>query len=186
MGVSRGPISLLAVGCWGPVRVCVSQSDENGWGWTVIFFFGGGRDRLHFGKEMLLCAREVCSSHCPLAHTDTHYILTPSLKPISFAQGMGTPLLSLLPLSPLPPYHLCPLFSPLFCCPLYPSSLLLSIASSPCLALARLLSLVPLLSPRSSCPPLGLFSSSVFSSLVLFPASICAQFISSSACVFSR
>lgn len=84
------------------------------------FFFWGGveRDRLHFGKEMLLCAREVCSSHCPLAHTDTHYILTPSLKPISFAQGMGTPLLSLLPLSPLPPYHLCPLLCPLSCCPL--------------------------------------------------------------------
>lgn len=183
MDVSRGPISLPAVGYRGPVWVCVSQSDENGWGWTEIFLGGW---RLHFGKEMLLCAREVCSSHCPLAHTDTHYILTPSLKPISSAQGMGTPLLSLLPLSPLPPYHFCPLLYPLSCCPLYPCSLLLSIASSPCLPPTRSLCPVPLLSPRSSCPPLGLFSSSVFSSLVLFPASICAQFISSSACVFSR
>ena len=55
------------------------------------------------------CQRGVCSSHCPLAHTHTHthahthmqctHMLTPALKPISFAQGMGTPLISLLPLS---------------------------------------------------------------------------------------
>lgn len=83
----------------------------------------GGQIALWQGNTVL-CQRGVCSSHCPLthihtyaAHTHTH-MLTLSLKPISFAQGMGTPLIFLLPLSSLPPHHPCPLAHPLSSCPL--------------------------------------------------------------------
>lgn len=99
---------------------------------------------MHFGKEMLSCAREG-SAHL-IAHTRTHahtHMLTPSLKPISFAQGMGTPLISLLPLSSLPPHHPCPFAHPLVLSPSpsLPSSFTsLSITSSPCPGLAPSLS----------------------------------------------
>lgn len=90
----------------------------------------GGQIALWQGN-VALCQRGVCSSHCPLKHAHTHiqytHMLTPSLKPISFAQGMGTPLISLLPLSSLPPHHPCPFAHPLSSCPFsFPFSSLFS------------------------------------------------------------
>lgn len=137
-----------------------------------------------------LCQRGVCSSHCPLRdmHIQCTHMLTPSLKPISSAQGMGTPQISSHPLPhiipvlslTLPPLILSPSIS-------FPLFLPHSITSSHCPALALSLSLVP------PFPPLTILLSRARAFIlpmssphsVLFPASICAQFIQSTVCVFS-
>lgn len=110
-----------------------------------------------------LCQRGVCSSHCPLRdmYIQCTHMLTPSLKPISSAQGMGTPQISSHPLPhiipvlslTLPPLILSPSIS-------FPLFLPHSITSSHCPALALSLSLVPPFPlSRSSCPaPVLLFS----------------------------
>lgn len=109
-----------------------------------------------------LCQREVCSSHCPLrdVHIQYTHMLTPSLKPISSAQGMGTLQISSHPLP-----HIIPVLS-LTLPPLilslsisFPLFLPHSITSSHHPALALSLSLVPPFPlSRSSCPaPVLLF-----------------------------
>lgn len=130
---------------------------------------------MHFGKEMLFCAREGSAHLIARSHTYTHiqctHMLTPSLKPISFAQGMGTPLISLLPLSSLPPHHPCPLAHPLSSCPLsIPLSSLFFTSPHHTLAcpLSVTLSGTPFFPSWSSCPPLALFSPSVFSALAFY------------------
>lgn len=113
-------------------------------------------DDQEFGEGRANCtlARKRCSvpetglliSLPPQTHILYTHMLTPSLKPISFAQGMGTPLISLLPLSSLPPHHPCPFAHPLSSCPslfFLPSSPALSITCSPCPALTLSPSLVP-------------------------------------------
>lgn len=92
------------------------------------------------------CQRDVCSSHCPLAHI-THvqytHMLTPSLNPISFAQGMGTPP---IPLSSHPSLflHIIPVLLLTLSPPVLSPSLSLTsplplpITPSPCPALSSL------------------------------------------------
>lgn len=153
-------LSVTEVSC---VWVMRMDGDEQAFSRGQIAFWQGNAG---------LCQSGVCSSHCPLAHI-THvqytHMLTLSLKPISFTQGMGTPLISLLPPSSLPPHHPCPLAHPLSSCPLsIPLSYLFPSHPHPVLPSLCHSLWYPLLPSWSSCPPLALFPLSVFSLLVSF------------------
>lgn len=146
-----------------------------------------GWGKSYFGKEKLFCAREVCSSHCPFAHIAIHPPYTnPSIKPISFAQGMGTPLISLLPLSSLF-LHIISVLSltlspPVLSLPSFIFFPLHFITSSPCPALTLSVSLVPPPIPRGPLP-----SKCLHLTPSLFPAfHLCPVYPPSIACVFPQ